>query len=496
MQFEWLLRWWKKGVTYRNKAPHMRRIRLRVEPLEERWCPSTLGSPVITMDPASVTVDAGQVATLTAAASGMPAPMVQWEISTDGGQHFRPIMGATRATYRLVASAALNGAEYEAVFANRFGRATTHAATLTVDFAPVVTLNPLSQTVAVGSQVTLTAAAKADPAATVQWQISTDGGKSYQDIAGANSTTLTVTAPAAVGNVRFRAVFTNTLGHATTRVAVVRTRVPPAVTADPVSQTVNAGSLVTFTAAADGTALLVQWQVSTDGGRTFVNIMGATGKTLIFRALASENGHVYRAVFTNVLGRVATAAATLTVDFAPAVTKNPLSQRVAAGDQITLMAAAVSDPTATVQWQVSTDGGKTYQNIAGANSTTLTLTAPGGEGSERFHAVFSNPLGTVTTRAAVVRIDVPPAITHNPTNQTVNAGNMVTFTVAASGSLAPSVQWQVSTDGGRTFRIVMGATGSSYSWVATASQNGFQYRAVITNAAGTITSQAATLRVI
>jgi hypothetical protein len=494
MQFDWLKRFWRKGVTCRNKS-RRERARLRVEPLEERWCPSTSGAPVVTMDPASLTVDAGQLVTLSAAASGMPAPMVQWEISTDGGQHFRPIMGANMDTYRFFASAAQNGAEYEAVFANMFGRATTHAATLTVDFAPMVTRNPLSQTVAVDSQVTLTAAANADPAATVQWQISTDGGKTYQNIAGANSTTLTITASETVGSERFRAVFTNALGHATSRVAVVNALVPPTVTTDPLSQTVNAGALVTFTAAADGTGLMVQWQVSIDGGKTFVNIMGATGKTLTIRALAIENGYEYRAVFRNVLGKVATKAATLTVDFAPVVTKNPVGHTVAAGSQITLTAAATSNPTALVQWQISTDGGKTYQNIAGANSTTLTLTAPGSAGIERFRAVFSNSLGTVTTRVAVVQIDVPPAITLNPTDRTVEAGHMVTFTAAASGSPSPSVQWQVSTDGGKTFHNIAGATMSSYTWVAVAAQNGFLYRAVFANAAGKVVSQAATLKV-
>lgn len=49
----------------------------------------------------------------------------------------------------------------------------------------------------------------------------------------------------------------------------------PKVTVQPKSQTVNAGATVTFTAAATGTSpITLQWQVSTNGGKTYTNIAG------------------------------------------------------------------------------------------------------------------------------------------------------------------------------------------------------------------------------
>jgi len=88
-----------------------------------------------------------------------------------------------------------------------------------------------------------------------------------------------------------------------------------------------------------------------------------------------------------------------------------------------------------------------------------------------------------------------PTITTQPANQMVTAGQTATFTAAATGSPTPTVQWQVSTDGGATFSNVSGATSTTLSFATASSQNGYQYRVVFTNAAGTATTTAATLTV-
>jgi hypothetical protein len=448
------------------------------------------------MTPSSLTVNASDTATFQAAASGTPAPSEQWEVSTDGGKTFKAIPGADDLTLSFEAKAADNGFEYEAVFTNPAGSVTTSAATLTVDFKPDVTTQPDSQTVAAGSAVTLHAAADGNPAPTVQWQVSTDGGKTYTNVSGATSTTLSFTAPSTAGTARYRAVFTNALGTDTTRPAVVTTDLPPAVTAQPTSLTVNAGDKATFHAAASGTPDLdVQWQVSTDGGKTFKPIPGAHDTTLAFGAQPADNGNEYEAVFTNPAGSVTTSAATLTVDFKPDVTTQPDSQTVAAGSTVTLHAAADGNPTPTVQWQVSTDGGKTYTNVSGATSDTLSFTAPSTAGEARYRAVFTNALGTDTTRPAVVTTDIPPTVTTQPTSLTVNAGQKATFHAAASGTPDLDVQWQVSADGGKTFKPIPGAHHLTLSFKAKPADNGNEYEAVFTNPVGTVTTSVATLTV-
>ena len=59
------------------------------------------------------------------------------------------------------------------------------------------------------------------------------------------------------------------------------------------------------------------------------------------------------------------------------------------------------------------------------------------------------------------------------------AGQSASFTAAASGTPAPTVQWQVSTDGGATFTNLSGATSTTLSFTAAQAQSGNKYRAVV-----------------
>jgi subtilase family serine protease len=89
-----------------------------------------------------------------------------------------------------------------------------------------------------------------------------------------------------------------------------------------------------------------------------------------------------------------------------------------------------------------------------------------------------------------------PTVATQPSNQTVTAGGSATFTASASGNPTPTVQWQVSTDGGRTFTNIIGATSTTLTLTGvTAAMNGYQYQAVFNNNIGMITSSADTLAV-
>ena len=88
-----------------------------------------------------------------------------------------------------------------------------------------------------------------------------------------------------------------------------------------------------------------------------------------------------------------------------------------------------------------------------------------------------------------------PAITTQPKNQTIDYGDPVTFTAAASGNPVPTYQWQVSTNHGYTFTPISGATGETYTIKSTTrSENGYQYECVATNSQGTATTNPAILK--
>src|SRR5262249_3753965 len=110
--------------------------------------------PGITNQPANQTVNSRSVLTFAAAAAGRPGPTVQWQISTNGGTSFSPLSGQTTSAMNVMATGAMSGNQYRAVFTNVVGNAISDVAVLVVDSAPVITTQPVDQTVAAGNTAT------------------------------------------------------------------------------------------------------------------------------------------------------------------------------------------------------------------------------------------------------------------------------------------------------------------------------------------------------
>ena len=202
----------------------------------------------------------------------------------------------------------------------------------------------------------------------------------------------------------------------------------PMVTNGPVSQSVSANQTVSFTAAASGNPVpTVQWQLSTDHGNTFNDIPGANSLSYSFTAVANQTGDEYRAVFTNSQGSATTTAASLTVTATPlyttpAVTTNPVGQSVSANQTVSFTAAASGNPVPTVQWQLSTDHGNTFNDIPGANSLSYSFTAVANQTGDEYRAVFTNSQGSATTTAASLTVTAtPPTVIVGP------GGNAITW---------------------------------------------------------------------
>ena len=235
--------------------------------------------------------------------------------------------------------------------------------------------------------------------------------------------------------------------------------------------------------------------MSTNGGITYTKITGATSTTYSFTTTAGESGYKYEAVVSNVAGSATSAAGTLTVDTVP-VTTNPSSQTVNSGQLATFKVTVSGTPAPSVQWQVSTNGGSTYTKITGATSTTYSFTATAGQSGYKYEAVVSSVAGSVTTTAATLTVNSAPVVSGNPSSQTVAVGGSAIFNAKATGTPAPTVQWQVSTNGGSTYAKITGATSTTYTLTkVTAAQSGYKYEAVFTNTLGKATTAAATLTI-
>jgi hypothetical protein len=372
-----------------------------------------------------------------------------------------------------------------------------------------ITSQPVAQEVTEGETATFTAAAAGAPSPTVQWQLSTNGGGTWRDVSGATSDTLKVEhTTMSESGYEYQAVFTNEVSKTTTTAATLTVKAlkeAPVVTENPADKAVLVGEDAVFEAAASGLpAPTVQWQLSTDGGGTWSDVPDATADTLtVSGATTAENDYEYRAVFTNEVSNATSAAATLTVSIqskAPQVTENPVDKAVLVGEDAVFEAAASGVPTPTVQWQVSTNGGGAWGDLPGATSDTLDVEhTTVSESGYEYRAVFTNEVSEATSTAATLTVSIPkeaPEVTENPVDKGVVAGGNAVFEATASGLPAPTVQWQLSTDGGGTWSDVSGATADTLTVSdALISESGYEYRAVFTNEVSIAATTVATLTV-
>jgi len=172
----------------------------------------------------------------------------------------------------------------------------------------------------------------------------------------------------------------------------------------------------------------------------------------------------------------------------PAITAQPQNQSVAAGQPATFSVTATGTAPLNYQWQ------KNSSNIASATNSSYTTPAITlGDNGATFDVVITNTAGTITSSSATLTVNaapVAPTITAEPQNQSVSAGQSATFSVTASGTSPFTYQWQ------KNSADISGATSQSYMTPATnVADTGEQFRVVVTNAAGNITSNQATLTV-
>ncbi len=281
----------------------------------------------------------------------------------------------------------------------------------------------------------------------------------------------------------------------------------PTITTQPANVSVAAGQVAHFTTAASGNPTpATQWQRSPNRGKTWSNVQGANAPAYSFVTTATENGYWYRAMYTNSLGRAYTTAGVLTVtagtNAAPAITAQPTSASVVKGTVVSFSATASGYPAPTIQWQVSSDGGSTWSNISGASTNPYQVTAAISDNGYLYRAVFTNGSGSAATAGAtlsvsngVISTSGAPQITTQPVGDTASSGGTATFTAAASGNPVPSVQWQVSMNGGTSWGVASGATSATYAFTASSGENGYEYRAVFTNGLGSAYTTPATLTV-
>lgn len=395
-------------------------------------------SPAISTSPSSVTACIGGSNTFTVAATGSGLNY-QWQLSTDGGATYSNI-GTNASSYTLSGiTLADNNNQYQVTVTGICpGSATSTASILTVGTAPSFTTQPSDVTICDGTATNFTSLASGS-GLSYQWQVSTDGGANYNNVTGATNPIYSVNSTNALNGNKYRVIVSSSscATPTTSNEALLTVNALPAISTQPLSNTLCAGSNTTFTSGATGTNITYQWQLSTNGGVSFNDINGETNPTLtLLNITASQNGYQYHLLVNGVCTPAATSIpATLNVVSPVSVTAQPANVTVCDGSTASL-AVAGSGTGVIYQWQVSTDGGASYNNVTGATSANYTFTATAANAGNLYHALLSNSTcpAQATSTAAGLIINPLPTVSATSDATNVCTGSPVTLTGAGAST--------------------------------------------------------------
>jgi hypothetical protein len=129
---------------------------------------------------------------------------------------------------------------------------------------------------------------------------------------------------------------------------------------------------------------------------------------------ASESGDELRAVLTNAHGKTTSTAATLTVSAvacaaSPAIETQPSSVTVTEPSEASFKVkegtVSANCAAATIQWELSTNGGTTFTPITGATSAAYTINPTNtSESGDQFRAILTNTHGKTTSTTATLTV--------------------------------------------------------------------------------------------
>ena len=256
--------------------------------------------------------------------------------------------------------------------------------------------------------------------------------------------------------------------------------VAPAITTQPVNQSVNAGATATFSVVASGSPTGYQWRK--DGSP----IAGATTATLTLTNVTAANAGVYSVAVSNSAGTVSSGNATLTVNpltAAPAFSTQPANQTGSLGGSVTFSVVATGNPEPTFQWL------KNSAPIAGATRNTLTLAPLTLADAANYVVTATNSFGTVNSSAATLTVDAtrvaPSIVAQPPAGLSLVVGQSLALNVGATGS-GLTYQWRKIAVGGTS--PIAGATSASFTIRNVTAADAGIYFCTITNTVDTTDS--------
>ncbi len=446
-----------------------------------------IGLLVIDSQPTNITIESGNTALFSVAATG-EGLTYQWQYSVDSGETWLKSngTGSTTDTLKITAISSRNGYMYRCVITNSAGNSlTSNGAKLSVGTFEIVT-QPKNVTVASGKTATFTVEAEGE-GLTYQWQYSANSGVTWVKSSGSGNATDTIkiTSASSRDGYMYRCVVTDSNGSSLTSEGAKLSVGTFEIVTQPLDCIAVIGTRISFSVEANGSSISYQWQYSKDAGNTWLN-SSATGNktnTISFTASSANDNYMYRCVLTDEYeSKLVSNSATLTsVSFV--ITKQPESLAAESGEIVSL-AVEAEGTGLTYQWQYSKNSGRSWvtSNGSGNKTDNLTFTMTSSKNGYMYRCVITNEddVALITDEVTVTLQTIK--ITQQPVDWSGSEGSKFYFYVDAEGENL-SYQWQYSTDDGNSWKTST-ITTAIYSSTISTSRDGWLFRCIVSNEEG------------
>lgn len=365
---------------------------------------------------------------------------------------------------------------------------------------PLAFLAVPQSTTAVSGNASFSATATGGTASIAyQWEVSTDSGSSWASVAGATSSSLSLSSLAASSHGRqYRVRVTSGLESIYSPAATLTT-VTLAITSPPSDVAGTVGQLVSLSVVATSAdPITYSWESSTNAGVVWSTISWANSPTYTFTPTAVMAGTLYRALVASGGALMYSRAALVTaVDPPLTISLNP-TDTIAASCSASLSFdyTYAGSESVTIQWQRRANATSAWANVAGGTGKVLSLTGlVATDSGAQYRAGAA--VGSRTVYSTVATITVPAlAITEHPESVTAFNGEAV-FAVEYTGACgAAEVRWEVRQPTGTLWAIVPGQTSGVLALTGlTRANSGQVYRAAVRVGTQVATSNEATLTV-
>lgn len=314
------------------------------------------GPPAITTQPASLSINSGQTATLSVSATSGGTLSYQWYEGASGITT-TPV-GTNSASFTTPALTAPKS--YWVRVSNECGNVASNAATVTVCIPPTIGTHPAPAAINSGQTATLTVTATGSGPFTYQWYEGASGVTTTP--AGTNSASFTTPALTATKTYWVRVTSTcNGSVPVNSTAATVTVCAPPAIATQPASTSVNSGQTATLSVVASGGGTLsYQWYEGASG--TTTTPVGTNSASFTTPALTVTKSYWVRVTGScNGTQSVNSNTATVTVS-APVLARRQLAAN-----------AVLSQLTITTNWTQPTQAGTLLVAVVSAERMTYPI---------------------------------------------------------------------------------------------------------------------------